>query len=178
MIKDSLVLFYSWSGNTQRVAQMIAEKTGADLVELQPVAPYPRDYTMTVQRARKEIREKIHPDIVPPQMDWSRYETVFLGTPNWCGTMAPPLAAFLYQTMPVDKNIVPFCTHGGGGAGSIAKDMAYYCIGCDVLPVLSLRNDGGAGAERQIDQWLREVERRLEMLRLERRSDGGHHYEA
>ncbi len=172
MIKNSFVLFYSWSGNTRRVARIIADRVGADLAELQPVVPYPQDYAMTVQRARDEIQEKIRPDFVAPQMDWDHYETVFLGTPNWCGTMAPPLAAFLHQTMPVDKNIVPFCTHGGGGAGSIAKDMAYYCIGCDILPILSLRSNGGAGAERQIDQWLNEVERQLEMLRLERQNEG------
>lgn len=170
MIKDSLVLFYSYSGNTRRVAQIIGEQIGADLMELQPALPYPLDYAMTVRRAREEIREKTRLALAPQNMDWDRYGTIFLGTPNWCGTMAPPLAAFLYQTMPVDKNIVPFCTHGGGGAGSIAKDIAHYCIGCDVLPLLSLRNNGGAGAEQQISSWLRGVERRLELLRLERQS--------
>ena len=170
MERNRLVLFYSWSGNTRRVAQMIAKRAGADLEERRPVEPYPRDYGMMVRRARTV--EKAYPALHPLAVDWRRYGTVFLGAPNWCGTMASPLAAFLYQTMPVDKSIIPFCTHGGGGAGSMAADVAHYCIGCDILPLLALWGNGGAGAEQQIAQWLLRVERILEMLRQEQGTGG------
>ncbi len=168
MIDDSLILFYSWSGNTRRVAHILAEHTGADLYALRPETPYPSDYQQTLARVRREMQEKARPALCPLPLDWDRYETVFLGTPNWCGTMAPPLASFLYQTMPTERCIVPFCTHGGGGAGRIAQDIAYYCIGCDLLPLLALRDDGGAGAVQAVERWLDRVEKRLALLRCQR----------
>ena len=176
MIPNSLVLFCSWSGHTRRAARIIAEQAGADLLELRPKEPYPATYAQTVRRARREIQAKLRPALHPLAQDWSGYETLFLGTPNWCGTIAPSLASFLYQTMPADKNIVPFCTHGGGGAGSIAREIAHYCIGCDVLPLLALRDDGVADWDQAAARWLLRVERILELLRRERSAGAGYPY--
>ena len=126
MAQDSLVLFYSWSGNTKRLAQKIARHTGADLCELFPLTPYPTDYQEVVRRARQEIQEKRYPELRPLTIGWEQYTVVYIGTPNWCSTLAPPVSAFLYQRMPTDKIMVPFCTHGGGGAARIPQDVASY----------------------------------------------------
>lgn len=159
----SLVLFYSHSGNTRRIAQIIAAQTGADLLELEPASAYPSEYDAVVSQARKEIREKYRPPLRPLSMAWEQYEVVYLGTPNWCDTMASPLASFLWEWMPTDKMIVPFCTHGGGGAGHIAHDIADYCIGCNMLPLLSIYGDGGPEAEKEVGLWLKRITRILEL---------------
>lgn len=172
MAGSSLVLFYSWSGNTRKIARIIAQRTGADLQELQPVTPYPTDYEAVVVQARREIREKIRPELEPLGLEWDRYETIYLGTPNWCGTLAPPLASFLYQIMPTEKNILPFCTHGGGGSGRIARDMAFYCMGCDMLPILSLYGDGGPDRDTQIGAWLKRTGKIVTLLDEERPGGG------
>ena len=62
--KTRLVLFYSWSGNTRRAARLLAERAGADLVELEPVSPYPADYAQTVRQAGREIRVMVKPEQV------------------------------------------------------------------------------------------------------------------
>lgn len=157
MSKKSLVLFYSWSGNTRRIARIIAEKTGADLRELRPEADYPQNYDEVLSQARDEIQRKQYPSLRPMDMDWSAYEAVYLGTPNWWSTTAPPVTAFLRKMMPTDKTIIPFCTHGGGGEGEIAHVVRSHCIGCDVLPLLSVREDGGAQAETLVAQWLKRI---------------------
>ena len=159
MSKKSLVLFYSWSGNTRRIARNIAEKTGADLRELQPETDYPQNYDEVLSQARKEIERKQYPALRPIDMDWNAYEAVYLGTPNWWSTAAPPVTAFLREMMPTDKTIIPFCTHGGGGQGKIAHVVRSHCIGCDVLPLLSIREDGGAQAETLVAQWLKRIKR-------------------
>ena len=64
MNKTRLVLFYSWSGNTRRAARLLAERAGADLVELEPVSPYPADYAQTVRQAGREIRIIVRPEVV------------------------------------------------------------------------------------------------------------------
>ena len=155
MSKKSLVLFYSWSGNTRRIAQIIAEKTGADLRELQPETPYSQNYNAVLSQAKQEIQQKQYPALRPIDMDWNACDVVYLGTPNWWSSIAPPVSSFLHEVMPTDKTIIPFCTHGGGGEGHIAHDMRSYCIGCDVLPLLSIQGDGGKRAEAQVEQWLK-----------------------
>ena len=155
MSKKSLVLFYSWSGNTRRIARIIAEKTGADLRELQPETPYSQNYNAVLSQAKQEIQQKQYPALRPIDMDWNAYDVVYLGTPNWWSSIAPPVSSFLHEVMPTDKTIIPFCTHGGGGEGHIAHDMRSYCIGCDVLPLLSIQGDGGKRAEAQVEQWLK-----------------------
>ena len=158
MSKKSLVLFYSWSGNTRRIAQIIAEKTGADLRELQPETPYSQNYNAVLSQAKQEIQQKQYPALRPIDMDWNAYDVVYLGTPNWWSSIAPPVSSF-HEVMPTNKTIIPFCTpfctHGGGGEGHIAHDMRSYCIGCDVLPLLSIQGDGGKRAEAQVEQWLK-----------------------
>lgn len=157
MSKKSLVLYYSWSGNTRKIAELIAQKTGADLRELQPENAYPQNYNDVLTQAKREIQGKWYPALRPIGMDWSDYGTVYLGTPNWWSSIAPPVASFLNQVMPTEKAIAPFCTHGGGGAGHIAKDIAKFCIGCDVLPLLAVQEDGGTNAGKLVDQWLKQI---------------------
>lgn len=157
MSKKSLVLYYSWSGNTRKIAELIAWKTGADLRELRPENAYPQNYNDVLTQAKREIQGKRYPTLHPIDMDWSACEAVYLGTPNWWSSIAPPVASFLNQVMPTEKVIAPFCTHGGGGAGHIAKDIAKFCIGCDVLPMLAVQGDGGAKAERLVEQWLKQI---------------------
>jgi len=157
MSKKSLVLFYSWSGNTRRIARMIAQKTGADLRELQPEMDYPQNYDAVLSQAKEEIQRKEYPALRPIDMDWSAYDVIYLGTPNWWSTTAPPVTAFLREMMPTDKTIMPFCTHGGGGEGEIARVVRSYCIGCDVLPILAIQENGGAAAEMLVEQWLKRV---------------------
>lgn len=159
MSNKRLVLFYSWSGNTRHIARIIAKKTGADLRELRPEADYPQNYDEVLSQAKEQIQRKQYPPLRPMDMDWNAYEAVYLGTPNWWSTTAPPVTAFLREMMPTDKTIIPFCTHGGGGEGKIAQVVRSHCIGCDVLPLLSIREDGGAQAETLVAQWLKRINR-------------------
>lgn len=159
MVEKSLVLFFSWSGNTRRIAHIIGTTLGADVAELQLETPYPQSYDAVLRQAKQEIQECRYPVLRPLSVEWSDYSAVYLGTPNWCSTMAPPVTSFLREIMPTEKVIAPFCTHGGGGAGRIAHDIKEYCIGCDVLPLLSICGDGGEQGKSVVVQWLEQVQR-------------------
>ena len=153
MSKKSLVLFYSRSGNTRRIAQIIAEKAGADMREIQMEVPYSQDHDPTLS----QVKQVPYPALCPAAVDWSAYDVIYLGTPNWWSSMTPPVAAFLREGIPAGKTIAPFCTHAGGGEGHIARDIQSCCTGCDVLPLLAVRKDGGAQAEAQVEQWLKHI---------------------
>lgn len=157
MSKKSLVLFYSWSGSTRKIAQVIAEKTGADLREIQPETPYPAEYNAVLSQAKREIDQKLYPALRPIDVDWNAYEVFYLGTPNWWSAAAPPLTAFLRGAALANKVIAPFCTHGGGGEGRIFRDIKGYCPGCDVRPLLAVQGGGGSRAEALVAQWLESI---------------------
>lgn len=112
--------------------EIIADLTGADLLEIEPVTPYSQSYNVVVNQAKDEIKKGYLPAIKPVECDLSLYDVVYIGTPIWWGTMAPPLAACLSSQNFGRKTVMPFSTHGGGGKGHSDRDMKKVCAGADV----------------------------------------------
>lgn len=156
LIKKILIACYSYSGNTASVAGLISRETGGDLLEIQPVAGYPEDYSTVVEMAGKEISSGYRPPLKPGTGDTSAYGVIFAGSPNWCGTIAPPLASFLAAHCFAGRTVVPFCTHGGGGAANCFKDTANLCPGAKVLEGKAFR--GSEAGESAIAEWVRRLD--------------------
>lgn len=132
-----LVAYFSWSGNTRRVAQLICEEVEGDIFEIRPAVPYPDSYSEVLEQARREIRSGYKPPLKEVR-DVSPYSVIFIGSPNWWGTIAPPVAAFLAGQDFSGKTLAPFCTHGGGGLGRMAEDIARLCPEATILEPLSI----------------------------------------
>jgi len=148
-----LVAYYSWSGNTRKIAEMIAHKTGGALFEIEPIQPYPAEYRTAVIQAKEEIKADFRPELkAMPEI--SSYKVVFLGTPIWWHTMAPPLATFIERFNLNGKIVAPFHTHGGGGVGTFEKDIARMCRNSIVQEGFGVYNSGGSEILAQIDSWL------------------------
>lgn len=128
-----LIVCYSWSGNTRVAAQEIAKASGGKLFEIQPVKPYPADYRACVDQAKIECRNGATPALVALPEGLENYEVIFVGSPNWWGTMAPPLRTFLTSKALEGKTIVPFFTHGGGGMQNCERDVRALCAKSKVL---------------------------------------------
>lgn len=151
-----LIAFYSWKGNTRKIAEMIKSKTGGTLFDIKPVQPYTSDYSEVVKQAKQEIHSGFLPELQTLPAG-NLYNTVFLGTPNWWSTMAPPLAGLISRLDLKGKTVIPFCTHGGGGAGTIERDIAAMCHGSDIKKGFSAYNDGGGNAAAEIESWLSSI---------------------
>lgn len=102
-------------GNTQYVAYVIQENTGADIFRLEPVNPYPTDHRTLVDLAKNEQNNKVRPAIANPLQNIDQYDVIFLGYPNWWGDMPMILYTFLENNNLAGKRIIPFNTHGGSG---------------------------------------------------------------
>lgn len=150
-MNKALVVYYSFSGSTRVLACKIAEKAGADLRELVPRKAYAFDYNAASGEVRKEIARGYCPELTGGNEPISGYDTIFVGTPNWFKSLAPPVLTFLRQHDFSGKAVVPFCTHGGGGFGEITERIAEECPGARILPGFSLY--GGAGDEELLG-WL------------------------
>ncbi|MBR1871297.1 MAG: flavodoxin [Kiritimatiellae bacterium] len=163
------VVYYSQSkvGNTATVAKWIQEATGGDLVEIKPVEAYPEPYTATLAAAREELESGKYREIEPlPDMDG--YDVVFVGTPIWYGTWAFPVAKFFEGRDFKGKTVVPFSTHGGGGAGRFAADVKRVCRDANVLESFTARGSNQIerrvgvgvtthGAQKDVVEWLERI---------------------
>lgn len=128
----TLVAYYSITGNTQKAAEVVAEATGADLYQIELVTPYPPEYRDQVALAKKELADGTLPPIKPWPENIAQYDVVFIGSPVWLGTMATPVRTFLASGVLKGKTVIPFVTHGGGGADNCFIDTAKLCEGCEV----------------------------------------------
>ncbi len=127
-----LVAYYSYSGNTKEVAEAIHEKVGGDIFEIKTEGTYPDEYRPMTVQAKKEIEDGWRPKLTTSVADISKYDVVFLGSPNWWGTITPQVSSFLENYDLSGKTVIPFITHGGGGVQNTVRDMTAQCKGCNV----------------------------------------------
>jgi len=157
MKSSILIVYYSHSGNTEKIANFIGRQTGGDMLPIQPEEAYPISYNAVVEQAKKEIQAGYHPAVKTRIPNLDVYDTIFVGSPNWWSTIAPPVATFLSQNDLSGKNIAPFCTHGGGGLGKVAKDIAKLCPGSTILDSFEIYGDGGGAAQAKLSAWLEKI---------------------
>lgn len=122
-----LVAYFSRTGNTEVLAEMIEEQTGGNLFEITPAEPYLEDYDETVERFRRERDENARPEISNSVEDIAQYDVVFVGFPNWGDDMPHIVYTFLEQYDFSGKTLIPFCTNGGGGFGNSIAGLESTC---------------------------------------------------
>lgn len=146
------VVYFSWSpdGNTRFAAETIAKKAGAKIFEIKAEKAYSADFRACCDEAKPECRgKKIRPIQEVKGFDAAKYDVIFVGTPNWWGTMAPPVRTFLVKNAALlkGKTVCLFQTHGGGGMQQCEEDFA------ELLPnskVLKAQAFSGRSVRRSI----------------------------
>ena len=136
-------------GNTHIIADMIAEETGADMFEIQPVNPYPDTYDGCKDVAKQEQNENARPEFVGNVANMEQYDTVFIGYPIWWGDLPMVVYTFLESCDFSGKTIIPFCTHEGSGLSGTNRSIENICSDATVLDGLAIR---GSVAQNQQDK--------------------------
>jgi len=155
--KKILVAYFSHSGNTRIVAEQIKRATDADIFEIKPVTDYPDDYNTVVAQAKKEINASYKPELKTKVKNIKSYDVIFIGSPNWWSTIAPPVATFLSACDFEGKLIVPFITHEGSRMGHSVADIKKLCPKSTVLDGLPVRGGAVKEANDDVVRWLREI---------------------
>lgn len=153
-MKNTLIVYYSLFQNTKNLALEIAKQTGGTLRELLPENNYSFDYNTAAKEVRNQISRGFCPKLVFGNEPIDDYRTLFIGTPNWFKTMAPPVLSFLRQHDFADKTVIPFCTHGGGGFCQIENDIAQECSKSKILPGIAVN---GAVVPEEVTNWLETI---------------------
>lgn len=152
-----LVVYYSATGNTERVANSIAEATGGDLFEIEPTEPYTDDdlnWNDESSRVSREYEDESLRDVplVNTTVDgWDDYDTVFIGYPIWWGIAAWPVDGFVEANDFSDKTVIPFATSASSGMGQSGELLADLAGTGDWQD--GMRFSSGAGDD-EVQEWV------------------------
>lgn len=125
------IVYYSMSGNTEFVAEKIAEKVKADIIRIEPVKAYPDQGAKKFLWGGKSAVMGEKPKLLPYEFDAEKYDTIIIGTPVWASSFAPPIRTFLHENRSIsEKKIAVFTCFSGGGADKAIDKMKKY-IGID-----------------------------------------------
>jgi len=141
-------------GNTEIAAKKIQELTGSKLFKIETVKHYPDDYTETTNVAMEEKRKNTRPELTDVIDDMDSYNIIYLGYPNWWGTMPMAVYSFLESYDFSGKTIIPYCTHEGSGMGNSERDIKKLCPNTTVLPGLAIRGGSVKNSDSLIKSWL------------------------
>lgn len=155
----AIVIYYSYGGNTRRIAGEIGQALGAELAEIQTIQPYTGSYDDVVDQGQREVNSGFLPAIQPLNIDLSRYDTLILGTPVWWYTFAPAMNSFLHSVDLSGKTVYPFATNGGW-LGHTLKDFETACPGAKVKTGLNVRfnEERLLTSKEDIRKWVRSIQ--------------------
>ena len=152
-----LIVYFSHSGNTRRLAELIHERTGGRMAELRTVTPYPQEYDAVVEMAKKEQKSNARPPLAAPVSVPAEARTIFIGYPNWWGTFPMPVFTFLETHDLGDRTVIPFCTHEGSRFGRSERDLRRLCPQARILKGFEVRGSRVGQARGDVETWLREI---------------------
>ena len=150
-----LVAYFSWGGTTQRMAQEIVRQTGANIFRIEPVVPYPTDYTECTEVAQEEKNNNARPTIADEVKNWEQYDTVFIGCPVWWWTTPMIICTFAESYDFEGKTVVPFCTYASTYRNETLARIVELTPDADHLTGEGLTS--GRINEQNISSWLKEI---------------------
>ena len=152
----TLIVYFSWGGNTRVAAENTKRLTGADIFEITVKNPYPTDYRQCVNQAREEQRTDFLPELNGNVNNLSQYDTIIVAFPNWWGTYPQAVKKFLIDNRDISsKKIALLCTHGGSRLGRSVNDLKALYPNANILEGLAISGSSVRNSENDIRNWLK-----------------------
>lgn len=152
-----LITYFSWSGNTEQVAQIIQQETGGDLFEIAPATPYTNDYNELLDIAQQEQSDNARPELAGQVENWEQYDTIFAGYPNWWSDAPMAVYTFVESYDWSGKTLVPFNTSASGGFGRSLSGLEESASGAAILEGISFTERTLGDAQSEVTTWLDEL---------------------
>ena len=153
----SLVVYFSWSGNTENVAKSIQSQTASDIFEIVPAVPYSDDYDTVVDFAQEEQRNNARPAISGSIENLTDYDVIYVGYPNWWGDMPMILYTFFDTYDFSGKTIALFCTSGGSGLSGTVNKVKSLEPNATVTDGLHIRDNTSGSPDSAVSKWLSDI---------------------
>ncbi len=150
-----LVVYYSWSGNTERMAEKIRQQTNGDIFKLVMEKPYSSSYQNVLNQSQADQHVQARPALVGNVANIGQYDIIMIGYPNWWASIPMPVATFLDQYDLSGKTIITFTSNGGGSIGQSVTAIAKAEPNAKIGHPLSVHYSGGNSLDSEISQWLK-----------------------
>ncbi len=154
-----LIIFYSFEGNTKLIAENIANEIDAEILEIKPKEEIKTKGFMKFLWGGRDVFMKKEPGLIPIKKNIQDFDVIFIGTPVWAWTYAPPMKTFFSQTQIENKKIALFCCHGGG-PGKIFDKMKLAVEGNEILGEIAFLDPTKKNTEEKIIEvrnWAKEM---------------------
>ncbi len=167
--KKILIVYLSRTKNTKVLAEIIHDKVGGKLVELELQNPYPENYKATVKQVSEELEKGFLPPLKTKIEEIEQYDVIFLGFPTWAMQLPPPVQSFLHQNNFKGKIIMPFNTNAGYGLGSTIETIKKLSPNAEIREpfsmiggketdgiFLTIEGEKAKETEKKVSVWLKE----------------------
>lgn len=145
-------------GNTQYVAELIKERTSADIFRLEPTNAYPTNHSELLKRAQEEMSKNVKPEIKGKIENFDQYDVIYVGYPIWNSDIPPIIETFLNEYKFDGKTVVPFCTHGGSGLSGTPSTISKLIPKANVIQNgFSISRSSMNNATSAVESWLKEI---------------------
>ena len=142
-------------GNTEIVANIIKDLTGADTFKIEMKDPYSPVYMTCIDEAKEDLRNGARPELVSMPDSIDKYDTLVLAYPNYWGTLPMAVFTFLEHFDFSGKTILPLCTNEGSGMGSSERDIRRTCPDAEVKKGLAITGSAAADSKSSVERWLK-----------------------
>lgn len=146
-------------GNTEKVANLIAEAVKGNLFKIEQKVPYSSHYKRCTEQALAHKKANIRPELVKLPDNLDGYDEIYLGYPNYWGDLPMAVYTFLEAFDWTGKTIYPFCTHEGSGLSGTERNIAAVCQGADVKKGLAIHGSYAGQSGQAVLQWLKQNEK-------------------
>ena len=153
-----LIAYFSWSGHTKQLAEEIQSLTGGDIFEIIPETPYTDDINELSGIASREQRDNARPQLAAHIDDISKYDTVFVGYPNWWNNMPMPVFTFLEEYDLSGKTVIPFTSYGNGVWGKSVNSLKETLPNSTINDGLAVQENSFDSMPQEVREWLLELE--------------------
>lgn len=153
----SLVVYFSWSGNTEKVAKSIQEQTNSDIFEIIPQEPYSDDYNTVLEVAQDEQQQNARPAIAESIENIEDYDVIYVGYPNWWGDMPMIIYTFFDNYDLSGKTVAPFCTSGGSGLSNTVNEIKELEPNAAVTQGLHIGSGSASNPDSSVSEWLEDI---------------------
>ena len=143
-------------GNTEKAAKMLSEITGGDLFKIEQAQPYSEGYRACIAEAKRDLQNGARPEVLNLPENLDGYDEIYLGYPNYWGTMPMAVYTFLEKYDFSGKTVHPFCTHEGSGLSGTIKDVQKAAKGAVVTKGLAICGSDVDGAKPVLEKWVGE----------------------
>ena len=147
---------YINKGNTEVIAEYIRDLTGADLFKVERKIPYAKDYQTCIEEAKLEQNNNERPELVNMLESIDEYDTIYIGSPIYWGTIPQPMFTQLEKLNWNGKTIKIFTTHEGSGLANVVNDVEKICVGAIIKNSLAIYGHDVYNSKEKVEAWIKE----------------------